>query len=137
MFRDLPFGVWLWCSLGRQELRGPPHNGGCCPHCRLCMRHVQGYRQRLSELVLRGMDSEVLSCRVSSTAACVEVRLGVQGGHWGGLGWVAGDPRALLGGSPQGQAPRLSGASESMGQGSISHLCVHSLLHSFIHSSLE
>ncbi|KAF5919344.1 hypothetical protein HPG69_010744, partial [Diceros bicornis minor] len=39
---------------------------------RLCMRNVEGYRQRLSELVLRGMDSEVLSCRVSSTAACVE-----------------------------------------------------------------
>ncbi|XP_004674818.1 PREDICTED: maestro heat-like repeat-containing protein family member 2A [Condylura cristata] len=36
---------------------------------RLCVGHVQGHRQRLSELVLRGMASEVLSCRVSSTAA--------------------------------------------------------------------
>ncbi|XP_008570486.1 PREDICTED: maestro heat-like repeat-containing protein family member 2A [Galeopterus variegatus] len=39
---------------------------------RLCMQNVEGYRQRLSELVLRGMDSEVLSCRISSTAVCVE-----------------------------------------------------------------
>lgn len=53
------------------------------------MHNVGGYRQRLSELVLRGMNSDVLSCRVSSTAVCVEVRLrvrragraGVQG-HW-------------------------------------------------------
>uniref|UniRef100_A0A8C0LK88 Maestro heat like repeat family member 2A n=1 Tax=Canis lupus dingo TaxID=286419 RepID=A0A8C0LK88_CANLU len=43
---------------------------------RLCMRSMEGYRQRLSELVLRGMDSDVLSCRISSTAVCVEVRLG-------------------------------------------------------------
>lgn len=43
------------------------------------MRSVEGYRQRLLELVLRGMDSDVLSCRVSSTAVCVEVRLGVRG----------------------------------------------------------
>uniref|UniRef100_A0A2K5QWQ7 Maestro heat like repeat family member 2A n=1 Tax=Cebus imitator TaxID=2715852 RepID=A0A2K5QWQ7_CEBIM len=41
---------------------------------RLCMQHVEGHRQRLAELVLRGMDSEVLSCRISSTVACVEVR---------------------------------------------------------------
>lgn len=40
------------------------------------MRSLEGYRQRLSELVLRGMDSDVLSCRISSTAVCVEVRLG-------------------------------------------------------------
>ncbi|XP_072652860.1 maestro heat-like repeat-containing protein family member 2A isoform X3 [Canis lupus baileyi] len=39
---------------------------------RLCMRSMEGYRQRLSELVLRGMDSDVLSCRISSTAVCVE-----------------------------------------------------------------
>nr|KAF6496503.1 maestro heat like repeat family member 2A [Rousettus aegyptiacus] len=39
---------------------------------RLCVRHVEGSRRRLSELVLRGMTSEVLSCRVSSTAVCVE-----------------------------------------------------------------
>ncbi|XP_044922736.1 maestro heat-like repeat-containing protein family member 2A [Mustela putorius furo] len=37
-----------------------------------CLRSVEGYRQRLAELVLRGMDSDVLSCRVSSTAVCVE-----------------------------------------------------------------
>ncbi|GAB5576106.1 maestro heat-like repeat-containing protein family member 2A isoform X5 [Prionailurus iriomotensis] len=39
---------------------------------RFCMRNMEGYRQRLSELVLRGMDSDVLSCRISSTAVCVE-----------------------------------------------------------------
>uniref|UniRef100_G3QJI1 Maestro heat like repeat family member 2A n=1 Tax=Gorilla gorilla gorilla TaxID=9595 RepID=G3QJI1_GORGO len=43
---------------------------------RLCMQHMEGHRQRLAELVFRGMDSEVLSCRISSTAVCVEVR------HW-------------------------------------------------------
>ncbi|XP_011370660.1 maestro heat-like repeat-containing protein family member 2A [Pteropus vampyrus] len=42
------------------------------PMERLCVRHVEGSRHRLSELVLRGMASEVLSCRVSSTAVCVE-----------------------------------------------------------------
>ncbi|XP_077725432.1 maestro heat-like repeat-containing protein family member 2A isoform X2 [Canis aureus] len=42
---------------------------------RLCMRSMEGYRQRLSELVLRGMDSDVLSCRISSTAVCVEEKL--------------------------------------------------------------
>ncbi|XP_069926113.1 maestro heat-like repeat-containing protein family member 2A isoform X6 [Oryctolagus cuniculus] len=39
---------------------------------RLCAWLLAGYRQRLAELVLRGMDSDVLSCRVSSTAVCVE-----------------------------------------------------------------
>ncbi|XP_058521134.1 maestro heat-like repeat-containing protein family member 2A isoform X1 [Ochotona princeps] len=39
---------------------------------RLCMHHLEGYRQRLSELVLQGMNSQVLSCRISSTAVCVE-----------------------------------------------------------------
>ncbi|KAG3275581.1 maestro heat like repeat family member 2A [Ictidomys tridecemlineatus] len=39
---------------------------------RLCMQNMESYRLRLSELVLRGMASEVLSCRVSSTAVCVE-----------------------------------------------------------------
>ncbi|XP_062049688.1 maestro heat-like repeat-containing protein family member 2A [Lepus europaeus] len=37
---------------------------------RLCVGFLAGYRQRLLELVLRGMDSDVLSCRVSSTAVC-------------------------------------------------------------------
>ena len=44
---------------------------------RLCLRNAEGYQQRLSELVLRGMASEVLSCRISSTAVCVEVWLWV------------------------------------------------------------
>ncbi|KAI4549823.1 hypothetical protein MG293_002153 [Ovis ammon polii] len=46
-----------------------------CHPCRLCVQSPQGYyRQRLSELALRGMASEALSCRISSTAVCVEVR---------------------------------------------------------------
>lgn len=65
------------CSAG-QRLRGPPAPR-LHPPCRLCMRSMEGYRQRLLELVLRGMDSDILSCRVSSTAVCVEVRLGAQG----------------------------------------------------------
>lgn len=54
---------------------------------------MEGYGRRLSELVLRGMDSEVLGCRVSSTVVCVEVRNWV----WrrDGLGRVVGDPRSL------------------------------------------
>ncbi|XP_054977261.1 maestro heat-like repeat-containing protein family member 2A [Sorex araneus] len=39
---------------------------------RLCLRDMEGYQVRLSELVLRGMDSEERSCRISSTAVCVE-----------------------------------------------------------------
>ncbi|XP_053453256.1 maestro heat-like repeat-containing protein family member 2A isoform X1 [Nycticebus coucang] len=39
---------------------------------RLFTQHMEGYKQRLAELALRGMDSRVLSCRVSSTAICVE-----------------------------------------------------------------
>ncbi|KAM6152765.1 LOW QUALITY PROTEIN: maestro heat-like repeat-containing protein family member 2A [Erethizon dorsatum] len=39
---------------------------------RLCVQSEVGYRQRLLELVLRGLGSEVLSCRISCTAACVE-----------------------------------------------------------------
>ena len=46
-----------------------------CRPCRLCVQSPQGhYRQRLSELVLGGMASEALSCRISSTAVCMEVR---------------------------------------------------------------
>ncbi|XP_061062043.1 maestro heat-like repeat-containing protein family member 2A isoform X2 [Eubalaena glacialis] len=37
---------------------------------RLCVQNAEGYRQRLSELVLRGMASEALSYRISSTAVC-------------------------------------------------------------------
>ncbi|XP_052048275.1 maestro heat-like repeat-containing protein family member 2A [Apodemus sylvaticus] len=39
---------------------------------RLCMQNMEHYMQRLAELVLTGMGSEVLSCRISSTAICVE-----------------------------------------------------------------
>ncbi|XP_073733031.1 maestro heat-like repeat-containing protein family member 2A isoform X2 [Callorhinus ursinus] len=59
-------GVWALLQSSSTFLRGV----GLL--ARLCMRSVEGYRQRLSELVLRGMDSDVLSCRISSTAVCVE-----------------------------------------------------------------
>ncbi|XP_057618304.1 maestro heat-like repeat-containing protein family member 2A [Chionomys nivalis] len=39
---------------------------------RLCMQNAESYMQRLAELMLTGMGSEVLSCCVSSTAICVE-----------------------------------------------------------------
>ncbi|CAO2625361.1 Maestro heat-like repeat-containing protein family member 2A [Lemmus lemmus] len=39
---------------------------------RLCMQNTESYMQRLAELVLTGMGSEVLSCCISSTAICVE-----------------------------------------------------------------
>ncbi|XP_052605263.1 maestro heat-like repeat-containing protein family member 2A [Peromyscus californicus insignis] len=39
---------------------------------RLCMQNTENYMQRLAELVLTGMGSEVLSCCISSTAICVE-----------------------------------------------------------------
>ncbi|KAM9085449.1 LOW QUALITY PROTEIN: maestro heat-like repeat-containing protein family member 2A [Megaptera novaeangliae] len=38
----------------------------------LCGQNAEGYRQRLPELVLRGMASEALSYRISSTAVCME-----------------------------------------------------------------
>ncbi|MEJ1272161.1 maestro heat-like repeat family member 2A [Cricetulus griseus] len=41
---------------------------------RLCLQNAESYTQRLAELVLTGMGSEVLSCCISSTAICVEVR---------------------------------------------------------------
>ncbi|XP_023578008.1 maestro heat-like repeat-containing protein family member 2A [Octodon degus] len=41
---------------------------------RLYVESEVGYRQRLLELMLRGLGSEVPSCRISCTAACVEVR---------------------------------------------------------------
>lgn len=55
---------------------------------------MEGYRQRLAELVLRGMDSDVLSCRVSSTAVCVEVRLGAWRAGRAGVG-AADSPNSL------------------------------------------
>ncbi|XP_006866874.1 PREDICTED: maestro heat-like repeat-containing protein family member 2A [Chrysochloris asiatica] len=39
---------------------------------RLWLQHMGDHRRQLAELVLRGMDAEVLSCRISSTAVCVE-----------------------------------------------------------------
>ncbi|XP_039090491.1 maestro heat-like repeat-containing protein family member 2A [Hyaena hyaena] len=59
-------GVWALLQGSSTFLRGV----GLL--ARICVRNVGGYRQRLSELVLRGMNSDVLSCRVSSTAVCVE-----------------------------------------------------------------
>lgn len=41
---------------------------------RLCMQNMENYMQRLAELVLTGMGSEIQSCCISSTAICVEVR---------------------------------------------------------------
>ncbi|XP_047726799.1 maestro heat-like repeat-containing protein family member 2A isoform X3 [Prionailurus viverrinus] len=59
-------GVWSLLQTSSTFLQG----AGLL--ARFCMRNMEGYRQRLSELVLRGMDSDVLSCRISSTAVCVE-----------------------------------------------------------------
>lgn len=59
------------------------------------MQNTEHYMQRLAELVLTGMGSEVLSCCISSTAICVEVRPppweggGGREGGWGASGlWV-------------------------------------------------
>ncbi|XP_058556580.1 LOW QUALITY PROTEIN: maestro heat-like repeat-containing protein family member 2A [Neofelis nebulosa] len=59
-------GVWSLLETGSTFLQG----AGLL--ARFCMRNMEGYRQRLSELVLRGMDSDVLSRRISGTAVCVE-----------------------------------------------------------------
>ncbi|XP_040306552.1 maestro heat-like repeat-containing protein family member 2A isoform X3 [Herpailurus yagouaroundi] len=59
-------GVWSLLQTSSTVLQG----AGLL--ARFCMRNMEGYRQRLSELVLRGMDSDVLCCRISSTAVCVE-----------------------------------------------------------------
>ncbi|XP_059741206.1 maestro heat-like repeat-containing protein family member 2A isoform X5 [Bos taurus] len=71
-------GVWTLLESSSTFLQGVSQLA------RLCVQSPQGYyRQRLSELVLRGMASEALSCRISSTAVCMEVRKlrfrGVQG----------------------------------------------------------
>lgn len=55
---------------------------------RLCMQNMENYMQRLAELVLTGMGSEVLSCCISSTAICVEVRHPALGGRGAGGRWV-------------------------------------------------
>lgn len=88
------------------------------------MQHVEGHRQRLAELVLRGMDSEVLSCRISSTAVCVEVRHRVWVG-WKRRGW---GPWILLG------MARLQGIGVWGTREHPSSECLfsHLLLHSFI-----
>lgn len=83
-------GALLRSGPAWRELRRPPRLAGPGHLCRLCVRHVEGSRRRLSELVLRGMTSEVLSCRVSSTAVCVEVRRAA---------WRAGQAAELRGGS--------------------------------------
>ncbi|XP_032968339.1 maestro heat-like repeat-containing protein family member 2A, partial [Rhinolophus ferrumequinum] len=59
-------GVWDLLESGSTFLQGV----GLL--ARLYIQNMEGYGRRLSELVLRGMDSEVLGCRVSSTMVCVE-----------------------------------------------------------------
>ncbi|KAB0388173.1 hypothetical protein FD755_003129 [Muntiacus reevesi] len=60
-------GVWRLLESSSTFLQGVSQLA------RLCVRSPEGYyRQRLSELALRGMASEALSCRISSTAVCVE-----------------------------------------------------------------
>ncbi|CAI9152513.1 unnamed protein product [Rangifer tarandus platyrhynchus] len=61
-------GIWMLLESSSTFLQGVSQLA------RLCVRSPEGYyRQRLSELALRGMASEALSCRISSTAVCVEV----------------------------------------------------------------
>ncbi|XP_025144976.3 LOW QUALITY PROTEIN: maestro heat-like repeat-containing protein family member 2A [Bubalus bubalis] len=60
-------GVWTLLESSSTFLQGVSQLA------RLCVQSPQGhYRQRLSELVLGGMASEALSCRISSTAVCME-----------------------------------------------------------------
>lgn len=49
------------------------------------MQNVESYMQRLAELMLTGMGSEVLSCCISSTAIFEEVRHPALGGREGGV----------------------------------------------------
>ena len=118
-----------------------------CHPCRLCVQSPQGYyRQRLSELVLRGMASEALSCRISSTAVCMEVRPqrglgrrwawagrgacwglgGGRAGMWGGC-WVT--PLAVLGAHLRAGTHALSLGLEEQAN------VPHALFHSFIHQA--
>ncbi|KAM6178441.1 maestro heat-like repeat-containing protein family member 2A [Rhynchocyon petersi] len=48
--------------------------GGIALFTRLFLRNMGDHRHQLSQLVLKGLDSGVLSCRIMSTAMCVEVR---------------------------------------------------------------
>uniref|UniRef100_A0A8C0CBE5 Maestro heat like repeat family member 2A n=1 Tax=Balaenoptera musculus TaxID=9771 RepID=A0A8C0CBE5_BALMU len=59
-------GVWTLLESSSTFLQG------ASLLARLCVQNAEGYRQRLPELVLRGMASEALSYRISSTAVCVE-----------------------------------------------------------------
>ncbi|KAF6115083.1 maestro heat like repeat family member 2A [Phyllostomus discolor] len=59
-------GVWALLGSSSTFLQG----AGLL--ARLCIQNAEGSRQRLSELVLRGMALEAPSCRISSTAICVE-----------------------------------------------------------------
>ncbi|XP_006893585.1 PREDICTED: maestro heat-like repeat-containing protein family member 2A [Elephantulus edwardii] len=60
-------GVWVLLEDGATFLKGVGL------FTRLCSRNLRGpFLQRLAELVLRAMNSNVLSCRVCSTAVCVE-----------------------------------------------------------------
>ncbi|KAM6155719.1 maestro heat-like repeat-containing protein family member 2A [Rhynchocyon petersi] len=40
---------------------------------RLCLKNMGGHQQQLSQLVLKGMDSNILNYRIISTAMCVEL----------------------------------------------------------------
>ncbi|KAM6178412.1 maestro heat-like repeat-containing protein family member 2A [Rhynchocyon petersi] len=46
--------------------------GGIALFTRLFLRNMGDHRHQLSQLVLKGLDSGVLSCRIMSTAMCVE-----------------------------------------------------------------
>ncbi|KAJ8781617.1 hypothetical protein J1605_010875 [Eschrichtius robustus] len=59
-------GVWTLLESSSTFLQG------ASLLARLCVQNAEGYRQRLPELVLRGMASEALSYRISSMAVCVE-----------------------------------------------------------------
>ncbi|KAM6178428.1 maestro heat-like repeat-containing protein family member 2A [Rhynchocyon petersi] len=47
--------------------------GGIALFTRLFLRNMGDHRHQLSQLVLKGLDSGVLSCRIMSTAMCVEL----------------------------------------------------------------
>ncbi|XP_013012759.2 maestro heat-like repeat-containing protein family member 2A [Cavia porcellus] len=67
----------LACTLEEQLVWGQLESGatfldGVSLLARLCVQSEVGCRQRLLKLVLRGLGSEALSCRISCAAACVE-----------------------------------------------------------------
>lgn len=92
MLRSLtqfPFKLTLG---SRVEDKSRPNSHPCATLflLRLCMQNMENYMQRLAELVLTGMGSEVLSCCISSTAICVEVRHPAPGGGEG-CQWAVGN----------------------------------------------